>query len=714
MSDKIDYEKVLNPAQMEAVMGLEGPVLVIAGAGSGKTRTIVYRVARLVETGIPPESILLLTFTRKAAGEMLERAAGLADERCRQISGGTFHSLAHRILRKYGNLLGFQTNFSVLDRADMEEAVQSLVQDIQMDKGSTRLPRRSTLTNILSKAANLQRSVELIMREEYAQFLEHIPQVSRLGQLYGNYKTDNQLMDYDDLILFFRKLLAEREEIREELNHQYRYILVDEYQDTNAIQADIVNWLAFAHRNIMVVGDDSQSIYSFRGANYKNMFDFPRQFPDAKIIKLEENYRSTQPILSFTNALMDQAQERYTKCLFTKRMDGRIPLVLDAGTEPEQAMAVCLSIKEQINRGRSMKDIAVLFRAAYHSFELEMELTRQGIPFVKYGGFKFMESAHIKDVLAHIRVVMNRDDTLSWGRILRLIKNIGQRKSQAISQWMKTGGCLPWQVGEWPEAGKADEGLNPLSRVLKQFAQNNMEPEKGVEAVIQYYSPFLKEKFDDFPRREKDLDQLISMASRYKNLRNFLDDLVLEPPTSPADLSPGERKDCLTLSTVHSAKGLEWPAVYIIWAMEGYFPSSKAYVSEEAIEEERRLMYVAATRAKDDLFIYYPGRESRPMWQLAEMGFRSGLSSFIQALPQHVIEYGSCKPTDVAAKRTFHSVHGQDGIHPEGLSPGDRVNHPAFGRGVISRFVDREKVEVFFKDVGIKLLHLQYTTLEKI
>ena len=267
-------------------MTLDGPVLVIAGAGSGKTRTLVYRVARLVETGVPPENILLLTFTRKAAGEMLERAAGLTDERCRHVSGGTFHSLAHRVLRNNAGLLGFESSFTILDRADMEEVIQSLVREIQPDRGSIRFPKRSTLANILSKAANLQQSIESIMGEEYAQFLEYIPQINSLRQIYGKHKKANQLMDYDDLILFFRQLLAENEEIRRHLSRQYRHIMVDEYQDTNGSQAEIVKWLSLSHSNIIVVGDDSQYIYSFRGANYKNMFEFPALFPEAKIIKL--------------------------------------------------------------------------------------------------------------------------------------------------------------------------------------------------------------------------------------------------------------------------------------------------------------------------------------------------------------------------------------------------------------------------------------------
>ena len=718
MPNKIDYKKVLNPSQLTAVTTLEGPVLVIAGAGSGKTRTLVYRVARLVESGVSPQNILLLTFTRKAAGEMLDRAARLADKRCKRVSGGTFHSLAHSVLRDYANLLGFDNSFTILDRSDMEEIIQSLVKEVQTDKQTVRFPKRVTLANILSKAANLQQSIESLMSEEYVQFLEHIPQVNRLLQLYRDYKRKNQFMDYDDLILYLKQLLSQHEEIRKDLSQRYRYIMVDEYQDTNGIQAEIVKWLASIHRNIMVVGDDSQSIYSFRGADYENMFTFPELFPDTKTVKLEENYRSTQPILTFTNALMDQAIEKYTKCLFTARKDGEIPRVIDTGTQHEQALFICQSIKEQINQGKSLREMAVLFRAAYHSFELELELARQGIPYVKYGGFRFMESAHIKDLLGHLRVIVNRNDTIGWGRILRLVKNIGQRKSQAILDWVKKNQLLPWQIAEWPGAGKGDRGLKILSHLLKELSSEKLSPEEAVELVMDYYDPILRERFDDFPRRQKDLEQLIPMAGRYKRLRTFLNDLILEPPTSPADINSGRRGDNLTLSTVHSAKGLEWAIVFIIWVMEGYFPSAKARLNQAAMEEERRLMYVAATRAKDQLMMCYPGREKLPVWRLAEMDYRTGLSSFIQDLPADVVEYGSSQPLGdrtwmrrpVREARIYHG--GSRNTY--GLRPGDRVSHPAFGHGVVAKFMDSEKVEVLFRDAGRKLLHLEYTTLEKI
>lgn len=710
-------------------MTLEDPVQVIAGAGSGKTRTLVYRVARLVETGVAPESILLLTFTRKAAQEMLDRAAALSDARCRFVSGGTFHSLAHRVLRHHAELLGYKNTFTILDRSDMEAIIHSLVPELQVPRGSARFPKRSTLANILSKAANVQLLIDDLMMEEYGQFIHFSSQINRLGELYKNYKSANQLMDYDDLILNLRILLEEHEEVRSDLSRQYRYIMVDEYQDTNTIQADIVSRLAYEHQNIMIVGDDSQSIYSFRGASYRNMFEFSKTFSETKLIKLEENYRSIQPILTFTNALMDQAGEKFTKCLFTKRQGNELPKVIDARTEPEQAMYVCRYVREQMEQGRPISDIAVLFRAGYHSFELEAELTRQGVRYVKYGGFKFLESAHIKDFLAHLRVVLNRDEAVSWVRILRLIRNVGQAKTQTIIQWMKTNKIPPSQIAKWPGAGKRESGLKPLSKLLAALSSNNMKPEKAVEKVMEYYSPILMEKFDDYPRRQKELDQLVPMANRYRKLRGFLDDLTLDPPASSADIDPEKKHETLTLSTVHSSKGLEWPVVIIIWVMEGRFPSSMAYKNPADLEEERRLMYVAATRAKDQLIMCYPGQESIPPWQMAEAGFRSGLSSFIRDIPDGVVEYESSgihqgflsnkwsrsgrdysQTGRELPRDNFHT--GQTGSAE--FNQGDKVRHPAFGPGIVSKFMADDKVEVVFRDAGKKLLHLEYTTLEKI
>ncbi len=731
MTAKIEYEKVLNPAQLEAVMALDGPILVIAGAGSGKTRTLIYRVAHLVETGVPPEAILLLTFTRKASREMLDRAAALSDARCKFVSGGTFHSLAHRVLRNHSDLLGYKNTFTILDRSDMEAVIHSLVAELQAPKGATRFPKRSTLANILSKSANVQCAIEDLMIEEYGQFIQFIPQMNKLQGRYIGYKKAHNMMDYDDLILNLRKLLQDNEAVRENLSRQYAYVMVDEYQDTNAIQADIVRWLAHSHRNIMVVGDDAQSIYSFRGANYRNMFDFQDLFPGTKTIKLEENYRSTQPILQLTNALMDRANEKFTKCLFTERKGGELPRVIDTKTELGQAVFVVQAIKKYIQQGYPISDLAVLFRAGYHSFELEAELTRQGIKYVKYGGFKFLESAHIKDFLAHLRVLVNIDDAVSWVRILRLIKKVGLVKSQSIIDWMKTNNIPPERIGEWPGESK-NNGLKPLAKLLNHLVSKKMAPESAVEQVLEYYLPILKEKFDDYPRRQKELEQLIPMSSRYKKIRGFLDDLVLEPPTSSADMESGDREKSLTLSTIHSAKGLEWSVVLILWVMEGKFPPSRAYNKPADLEEERRLMYVAATRAKDQLIMCYPGDEWVPSWSAydgAMNSFGGGLSSFIEGLPEEVISIGSSGTKKIVSGSEWRQKEDQTlrrgrrksvsmwdtqvKANATGLLQGDRVKHPAFGAGVVSQLVDDEKVEVIFKEVGRKLLHMSYTTLEK-
>jgi len=720
MSHNIQYEKVLNETQFSAVAAPDGPILVIAGAGSGKTRTLVYRVAWLVERGVPPKEILLLTFTRKAAKEMLDRAAKLTDRGCREVSGGTFHSLAQRVLREEAKRIGFSPSFTIMDRSDMEEAARALIPEVNGKERPMRFPKGATISTILSKAANMEKPVGEIMEIEYPQFLPILPQIEHLLQIYKGYKRKNNLMDYDDLILFFRLLLKENEGIRLTLANRYRYMMVDEYQDTNTIQADIVRYLGSSHKNVMVVGDDSQSIYSFRGANFRNMFEFPVYFPEARIIKLEENYRSTQPILTMTNALMDQASQKYTKCLFTKRSGDEIPVAIGTGTERDQAVYVCRTIEALLDEGWPLREIAVLFRAAYHSFELELELARRAIPYAKYGGFKFMESAHIKDLLAHLRVIINREDILSWGRLLRLMKNIGPGKSQAIIDWMKKEDVPPAGVDKWPGSNKEKEGLVRLARLMDILSTARLKPDKAAELAAEYYNPFLRERFDDFPRRQLELEQLISMASRHRSLRTFLDDLSLEPPASPADIRPLDKEDYLTLSTIHSAKGLEWGVIFIIWLVDGRFPPEKSFLNTESLEEELRLLYVAATRAKDKLIMVYPGHGVVCNPEGWSGSYRRGLSSFIRALPQDVIEhrpfvssYIPSEDTALSSGLPFESMDPPTG-DSAGLKPGDRINHPAFGIGVVARFLGEDRVEVIFRDRGTKLLHLGYTSLEKI
>jgi DNA helicase II / ATP-dependent DNA helicase PcrA len=729
----LSYENSLNPAQLKAVMTTEGPVLVIAGAGSGKTRTLVYRVYRLIETGVSPESILLLTFTRKAAGEMLERASMLGDPRCRQVSGGTFHSLAHRILRIHAERLGFGRDFIVLDRADMEEIIQSLIPELRIPKDGFRFPKKSTVAGILSKAANLQHPAEKVVNDDYSQFNDASAAVGRLNVLYQEYKQTHGLMDYDDLIIRFRTLLAEHQDIRAELNARYRYVLVDEYQDTNSIQSDIARLLAHEHRNIMVVGDDCQAIYSFRGADYRNMFTFPEVFPETSIIKLEENYRSLQPILAFTNALMSGASKSYTKCLFSSRTGGERPKIVDTGTSPAQSLFIRKYLEAHVKQGGALKDAAVLFRAGYQSFDLEAELTRGRIPYVKYGGFKFLESAHIRDFLAHLRVAVNSGDIVSWGRILRLIKNVGQAKSHAVISWMAETGASPGEIVNWPGLGKKDQGLHSLSALLLELTAKSMSPVDAVEKVMAYYVPKMEGRFDDYPRRKNELEQLVPMASRYRSLRSFVDDLLLDPPSGSADLDGGNGTNVLTLSTVHSAKGLEWKIVFIIWAVDGKFPPFMALDDPEAIEEERRLMYVAATRAKDDLIICFPGAEGGEPWTARYLkGGTQGLSCFLRDVPRSFVSYESIGTARRGSVPSFSSsvMTGRKPSRQSGsgspppviesfcsgeqvFKTGDKVIHPAFGAGVISRLAGSDKVEVLFKNVGRKLLHLKATTLTK-
>ena len=705
------FKNSLNPSQLEAVVHMDGPLLVIAGAGSGKTRTIAYRVAYLIEKGISPYNILLLTFTKRAASEMLDRASSLLNRRCKEVEGGTFHSLAYKILRQYAPLLGFRRDFSVLDRQDMEDIVHSLLDELRLKEEKVRFPKKSTISNIISKASNLQKGIDQVLDLEYPHFAHLSERLKKLTRAYEEYKRKNHLMDYDDLLKFMLKLLEEFSDIRGILSDRFRYVLVDEYQDTNRIQAKIVQYLAYSHRNIMVVGDDAQSIYSFRGADYRNMADFIRVFPDAKIIKLEQNYRSTQPILNFTNALINQSKESFTKCLYTKRSNGRFPKLIETHTEAEQAMAVCRDIRQYLSEGIPLREMAVLFRAAYHSFELEVELAKEGIPYVKYGGFKFLESAHIKDLLSYLRVVINVNDIMSWRRILNFLKQIGPVKSQKIIDWIKMDEQNIYQLDRWPEAKKGESGhLKELSNTLNKIRENMGNPQKAIKIAFSYYMQFLEQRFDDYPKRKKELEQIISMASRYNNLKSFVEDLILSPPSSTADMDPDLRKDSLVLSTVHSAKGLEWSVVFIIWAMDGYFPSTKALLNEQEYEEERRLMYVACTRARDELRIYFPSDE----WPRASNSFsiHSGdtMSSFISPIPTELYEYIDLSGGKIPVSHKI--TVGIDGSKIWKI--GDRVMHPAFGRGVISKVIDEDRIEVFFKSVGVKLLHLSYTQLQKI
>ena len=431
---KIDYRKKLNAVQLKTVEITKGPVLVIAGAGSGKTRTLVYRVARLVEDGANPESILLLTFTRKSAQEMIRRATRLLDERCGKTSGGTFHSFSNMILRRYAKLVGFNNNFTILDRKDSEDTIGLIRTRMGFHKSKSRFPHKETVHEVISKSINKDLPIDKILKESFPHFLENSADIKIISLEYRDYKRSKSIMDYDDLLVYLEKLLAEQDEIRNKLSNFYKYIMIDEFQDTNKLQAKIAYHLASSHRNILVVGDDSQSIYSFRGANFRNIMDFPKVYKDAKIIKLEQNYRSTQPILDFTNQIIARAKESYSKTLFTKKEGIQKPVYIESQDENYQSKFIVQRILELREEGVPLKEIAVLFRSSWHSMDLEIELMSSNIPFVKYGGLKFMEAAHIKDIMAYLKVTFNPLDSVSWHRILLLIEGIGPQTAYNIIQ----------------------------------------------------------------------------------------------------------------------------------------------------------------------------------------------------------------------------------------------------------------------------------------
>jgi DNA helicase-2/ATP-dependent DNA helicase PcrA len=633
----IQYKTQLNASQYEAITSTEGPLLVIAGAGSGKTRTLTYRVARLVEAGVPPSSILLLTFTRKAAQQMLERATELLDSRCGKVAGGTFHSFGNSILRKYASHMGLDPGFAIMDRVDAEAAISILRKEIDAGSKHRSFPRKHTLANIFSRAVNKMTTIEDVVYDDYSHLSSDMEAISQLFQGYQRHKREHQLLDFDDLLVFLQQLLKSHPDIRERISSSFKYIMVDEYQDTNKIQAEILYLLTGAHQNIMVVGDDSQSIYAFRGANFRNIMEFPKMFPDTRIITLEENYRSVQPILNLTNVIIDQATEKYSKTLFTQKSGGSAPVLVSARDENSQSLFIVRTIRELTDQGVALNQIAVLFRAGFHSFDLEIELNREQMPFIKVGGFRFVESAHIKDVLAHLRVISNPHDRISWYRILLLVNKIGPTTAQKVFEAIKNEGSgYTGLLTVKPTTG-ALKGLKRLKELFSDIDSYPMSVAKMGEAVIRYYLPILKERHDDHPKREKDLEQLLAIMERYGNLEKFLTDMALEPPnTSVGDTFATETAptDRLVLSTVHSAKGLEWHTVFIIWALDGRFPSAQSIYKEEDLEEELRLMYVAATRAREKLYFTYPEQ----IYDRSVGVMLNRPSRFIDMMPEDILE----------------------------------------------------------------------------
>jgi DNA helicase-2/ATP-dependent DNA helicase PcrA len=608
VASPIDFERQLNTAQRRAVTSVEGPHLVIAGAGSGKTRTLVYRVANLVLEGVAPESILLLTFTRRAAQEMLRRAAALLDERCRRVAGGTYHSFANLVLRRHAQRLDYSDHFTIIDRSDAVDMMGVLRTEGGYDRGGKRFPRADTLVNVLSKQVNTHRPLEELLAEDYPQFADDLEAITDLEERYRVRKKEQNVMDYDDLLVNLRRLLVEHPAVRKKLSATYRYVMVDEYQDTNRLQAHISALLASGHGNLMVVGDDAQSIYSFRGASFRNIIDFPKIFPDAKTVLLEQNYRSTQPILDLGNAILENAREKYSKKLFTEVPGDVKPVFLRTSDDYSQAHFVCERILELREEGVSLGEIAVLSRAAWHSNTLELELKSRNIPFRKFGGIKFVEAAHVKDVCALLKISLNPLEAAAWFRVLQLFEGVGPKTAQRIAGAVTDAGGEIGVLVAPTWANKRFSGdLERLHGLLSDLEGEDLDlAERLGEALEVYGEAWLPKKYDDAERRKRDLESLQVIAGRYDELEAFLSDLAIDPPDFVRSEAADREDEWMTVSTVHSAKGLEWHTVFVLHLLNGRFPSFNALRAPNAYEEERRLLYVAVTRAKSNLYLMKP------------------------------------------------------------------------------------------------------------
>lgn len=607
---KINYPKCLNPAQLAGVALTEKPVLCIAGAGSGKTRVIVHRVAYLIEKGVDPQSILLLTFTRKAANEMLRRVETLLkDKNVTKVTGGTFHSFAAFVLRRYGNMLQLPQNFTIIDSGDSEDIIDLIRSELKFNSKDKRFPKKSRIFDIISYSRNKKSTIAEIIKQQYSGLEEYIPAIDLIFSGYTRYKKISQIFDFDDLMEVLNESLRTNQRFREAMQNAFQYIMVDEFQDTNVVQNEIVNQIAGKHRRIMVVGDDAQSIYAFRGAEYENILRFPEIYPDCLVVKIEENYRSNQYILDFTNSIIENAYVGYKKKLYTKNKNKHLPLIKRTYNQEDEAVFVVDRIIELNEQGVALDQIAVLNRADWHNRYIQAELNKRGIPYVVVGGFKFNERMHIRDIVAYLRLTFNPADAVSWHRVLKYVGGIGQvTASSLITTLQRSSGNFEFEAFK---QRKFYEELLLLGKMLSKASHPELSLTQKIEIIRDYYAPLLKAREDDYLSRMQDVEVLIDLSKKYRSLDNFLSDFALDPPSNRiADqskplINEGEESGKVTVSTVHSAKGLEWYAVFIPHALDGMLPSNRATNVEE-MEEERRLFYVACSRAKEELYITFP------------------------------------------------------------------------------------------------------------
>jgi DNA helicase-2/ATP-dependent DNA helicase PcrA len=605
---KIDYANQLNEAQFTAVTTTQGPLLVIAGAGSGKTRVIVYRVSYLLENNVDPRQILLLTFTRKAAHEMLTRVGQLLkDTRSNKVMGGTFHSFAVYILRKYAGMLNLSNNFTIIDTADSEDTIDLIRTELKFNQKEKKFPKKKRLQKIISGSRNRNLTIRSFVERYYSGLNDYIKDIELIYNGYTRYKELSNLFDFDDLMEFLRNALRDKPRFRKRVQEDFSYIMVDEFQDTNLVQKEIVDWLAAKHRNIMVVGDDAQSIYAFRGANYENILRFPMRFPDCKVVKIEKNYRSNQNILQFTNDIIDHAMIGYKKKLYSDIEAYNKPIVKRFYDEEEEAAFIVSKVLELREQNVPLNEIAVLNRADWHNRYIQTELNKRGIPYVVVGGFKFNERTHIKDMIAYLRIIMNPHDSVAWHRVLKLLPGIGKVTAGNIVKEIRKTGKI--QLEAFMNK-KFFVQLRQLRDMLVQAGEESLMVSERLTIIKDYYAPILESRESDFQPRLLDIDVLIDLAKKYEAIDRFLSDFALEPPSrslsgDSAPLVDQSEENPMTISTVHSAKGLEWNTVIIPHALDGLFPSIRAKDLEE-MEEERRLFYVACSRAKEQLYITFP------------------------------------------------------------------------------------------------------------
>ena len=650
---QIDYAGELNEQQHAAVTAAPGPALVIAGAGSGKTRTLTYRVAYLLEQGIPPERILLLTFTNKAAREMMRRVTDLLGQELNDLWGGTFHSIGNRILRRHAELLGYQRDFSIMDRDDTKELISACIADSDIDVKATRFPKPEVLSEIYSLADNTHKTVADLIATQYEHFSTLSDQIVAVQKRYIARKLATNAMDFDDLLALWLKLLKEHDDVREHYQRRFQFILVDEYQDTNKLQSDLIDLLAARHHNLMVVGDDAQSIYAWRGANFQNILKFPERYPESKIYKVETNYRSTPEILTVANAVIAANVQQFAKQLTPARKSGAKPVAVACGDAGEQASFVAQRVLELREEGTDLNNMVVLYRSHFHALELQLELTRRNIPFSITSGIRFFEQAHIKDVAAYLKLVLNPRDELSFKRLAQLLPGVGGKGADKL--WRVFSTKIHLENSQHPMATalqtcaavvpkKTAVAWTQLVATVSQLEAKDVRNSsaKMIRLVVEAgYEDFLKENYTNYRNRLDDLEQLANFAQQFKSVEEFLTQLALLTNVEAEDEQTANNDDeKLKLSTIHQAKGLEFDVVFVIMLCDGMFPSGRSLDSSEGEEEERRLFYVAATRARNELYLSYPmirfSGEGGATLQQA--------SRFLNEIPKDLVEEWNLQP----------------------------------------------------------------------